>query len=356
MQALSGHTNDAKTFAEVTKRHIHCLKAAQNSRYFIADAALYTQESIQALDQQQQKFITRVPMTIKQAKQALLTLDPTQLTPIGDGYSGQWIVSEYGHVQQKWWVVNSEQATKREAMTCYQNIAKNLTKELKALDKLSKKSFDCKADAQAAIEVFAKQCHLLSFDHTNIMERPIYASQGRPQHKAQPTGYQDFIQAVPFTDLEKVKLATLKVGMFILATNDSDNAELTMAALLGHYKSQQKVERGFRFLKSPEFLTASIFLKKPERIEALLMIMTLSLLVYAGLEHKIRQQLAQSETFFPSMVKNKTTSKPTARWVFLKFEGIDLLEINDQRFITGLQVHQTQLLKLLGQIYESLYS
>ncbi len=93
------------------------------------------------------------------------------------------------------------------------------------------------------------------------------------------------------------------------------------ATLLAHYKSQQKVERGFRFLKSPEFLTSSIFF-----IEALLIIMTLSLLVYASLEHKIREQLTKTEEFFPSMVKNKRTSKPTARWVFLKFEGIDVLE------------------------------
>ncbi|TSD17088.1 IS1634 family transposase, partial [Enterobacter hormaechei] len=54
--------------------------------------------------------------------------------------------------------------------------------------------------------------------------------------------------------------------------------------------------------------------------------------------------------------KNKTTSRPTARWVFLQFEGIDTLEINGQRFITGLQDHQTQLLKLLGRFYEVVYS
>lgn len=144
--------------------------------------------------------------------------------------------------------------------------------------------------------------------------------------------------------------------MFILATNDLDSAELTMAALLEHYKSQQKVERGFRFLKSPEFLTSSIFLKKAERIEALLMIMTLSLLVYASLEHKIRHELKEGDEFFPSMVKNKTTCKPTARWVFLNFEGIDTLESNGQRFITGLQEHQTRLLRLLGKVYEAIYS
>lgn len=140
-----------------------------------------------------------------------------------------------------------------------------------------------------------------------------------------------------FSDLEKVKLAKLKVGMFILATKDIGNEELTMAVLLEHYKSQQKIERSFRFLKSPEFLTSSIFLKKAQRIEALLMIMTLNLLVYASLEHQIREQLTQTEEFFPSMVKNKRTSRPTACWVFLKFEGIGTLEIDGQRFITGLQ-------------------
>ncbi|MFV0449790.1 MAG: IS1634 family transposase, partial [Vibrio sp.] len=101
---------------------------------------------------------------------------------------------------------------------------------------------------------------------------------------------------------------------------------------------------------------SSIYLKKPERIESLLMIMTLSLLVYAGLEHKIREQLANKPEFFPSMVKNKTTTKPTARWVFLKFEGIDTLEFGGQRFTTGMRDHQTQLLKLLGKLYEAVYS
>ncbi len=86
------------------------------------------------------------------------------------------------------------------------------------------------------------------------------------------------------------------------------------------------------------------------------MIMTLSLLVYAGLEHKIRESLTTTEEFFPSMVKNKTTTKPTARWVFLKFEGIDTLEFGGQSFITGVQKHQTRLLKLLGVLYEAVYS
>jgi len=58
-------------------------------------------------------------------------------------------------------------------------------------------------------------------------------------------------------------------GMLMLATNDL-NDSLTMEKILSLYKSQQSVEKGFRFLKSPNFLSSSLYLKKPERIEILL--------------------------------------------------------------------------------------
>ncbi|KER03199.1 IS1634 family transposase [Photorhabdus temperata] len=134
-----------------------------------------------------------------------------------------------------------------------------------------------------------------------------------------------------------------------------DEGRLDMAALLANYKAQQKVERGFRFLKSPEFLTSAIFLKKPERIEALLMVMTCCLMVYAALEHKIRHELKQSVPFFPDM-KNKPTQSPTARWVFLAFEGISTFEFQEHKMVTGMQSYHHELLSLLGVQYKAVYS
>jgi len=49
--------------------------------------------------------------------------------------------------------------------------------------------------------------------------------------------------------------------------------------MLENYEDQGvSVERGFRFLKDPLFFAHSLFLKKPERIMTLLMIMGLSLM------------------------------------------------------------------------------
>ena len=53
-------------------------------------------------------------------------------------------------------------------------------------------------------------------------------------------------------------------GVFNIASNDLAE-DLSTEKILGTYKSQQFVKKGFRFLKSPDFLNSAIYLKKPER-------------------------------------------------------------------------------------------
>ncbi|MDQ7048154.1 MAG: hypothetical protein Q9M92_00900 [Enterobacterales bacterium] len=74
-------------------------------------------ETIQSLEQQKQLFITRVPQKITQAKQLIAEHDPATFEPISEGYSGKWFDSDYGGVQQRWLLIRSEQATKREQKT-----------------------------------------------------------------------------------------------------------------------------------------------------------------------------------------------------------------------------------------------
>ncbi|HBE58755.1 MAG TPA: IS1634 family transposase, partial [Cyanobacteria bacterium UBA11366] len=69
----------------------------------------------------------------------------------------------------------------------------------------------------------------------------------------------------------------IKAVRFILATNILDNNLLTDREVLSEYKAQQSNERGFRFIKDPLFFTSSVFVKKPERVEAISMIMGLCL-------------------------------------------------------------------------------
>jgi hypothetical protein len=54
------------------------------------------------------------------------------------------------------------------------------------------------------------------------------------------------------------------------------------------YKNQSQVEKGFRFIKDKSFRVSEVYLKKPQRIEALSMIMVLTLMIYSVAEWKLR--------------------------------------------------------------------
>jgi transposase len=93
-----------------------------------------------------------------------------------------------------------------------------------------------------------------------------------------------------------------KLGRFILASND---LSLDPETMLDYYKNQSAVEKGFRFLKDKSFRTSEVYLKKPERIEALSMVMVLTLLIYSVAEWLIRTRLKERNEVVPNQVINQ---------------------------------------------------
>ena len=168
------------------------------------------------------------------------------------------------------------------------------------------------------------------------------------------------LQGQVSVDEMKLAAAQRSLGRFIIATNEMDSNCLSALAMLENYKSQGlSVERGFRFLKDPLFFAHSLFLKKPEQVMALLMIMGLALLIYSLAERKLRQALQETNASIPSQTR-KPTQKPTMRWVFLLFEGLDILLVkqNDEivlRQLLNLRPAQEQVIMLLGAQVQNCY-
>jgi hypothetical protein len=121
----------------------------------------------------------------------------------------------------------------------------------------------------------------------------------------------------------------------------------------------QTIERGFAFLKDPQFLASSVFVKKPTRIMAIAFVMVLCLLVYKLAEGRVRQRLAATSQTIPDQVR-KPTARPTMRWLFQCFEGIDLhhTQLPDGSWSTEVlrltDLHRL-VLSLLGPTYEDYY-
>ena len=219
----------------------------------------------------------------------------------------------------------SEQAKKREQHTLDKRMLKNSSVAVKSLGKLSKQRFSCHADAMKMLDIWMKSQASMSLSDINVIKHPIFNKSGRPKVGQVPDGYEYQVTGLLASTLNFREDKLSEKGLFMLATNDCSDA-LTMSKMLDLYKSQQSVEKGFRFLKSPDFLTSSLYLKKAERIEALLMIMTCCLMVYAALEHKIGEELSAQKVYFPNL-KYKPCQNPTARWVFFCFQGIHILTI-----------------------------
>lgn len=354
MKPANGNCNDLEGFKQIVKSHIQSLKAAQRCRYLVADSALYVQGTLEQLQALGQLFITRVPQRLKEAK-ALITQAPTlPFTPITEGYEGVFCDSDYGGVAQKWLLVRSEQARKREGHNLNKRMLKTAEQERKSFKQLCQQEFACALDAEKALEQWRQKqtfCDVVG----QVSRVPVYSGKGRPAADQPPERLYYRISGSLFVPLQRREAALQQLGLFIIATNDVSGS-LDMEKMLNTYKSQQAVEKGFRFLKSPDFLTSAIYLKKPERIEALLMVMTTCLMVYAALEHRIREKLVEQACYFPDM-KKKPGQRPTARWVFQCFQGITIIYLPDKtEFVANIEERHRTIIDCLGHHYQQIYS
>ena len=154
--------------------------------------------------------------------------------------------------------------------------------------------------------------------------------------------------------MTQISLQTRRAGRFILATNVLDSAQLSDEDLLREYKAQQSTERGFRFLKDPLFFTSSVFLKSPQRVAALAMVMGLCLLVYSLGQRKLRQALSQSKQHLKNQLK-KPTQTPTLRWIFQCFQSVHLVWLDNLAQVVNLTEERQHILRFLGAACQKYY-
>lgn len=157
---------------------------------------------------------------------------------------------------------------------------------------------------------------------STVRPLPRYGRRGRPRQGAQPEQVLYHLDGALASRLATRQARVDQHSGFILATNELEDAPLSPQSLLEDYKGQGQAERGLRFLKDPQFLASSFSLKKPERIMALLMVMTVCRLVYAALEYRIRQALKAHDATFPNRQGNRCRTRrrggsSTILWGFM---------------------------------------
>jgi transposase len=355
MKPLSGNSSDAQEFGQVVREHVAQLHTTYGTTYLIADSALYSEANLQQLAQTRMKWITRVPATLSEAQSALAQAAPQAMSPLTEGYRYHVLPSTYGGVEQRWVLIYSEPRQPQAQRTVDKHLRKQSDQEVTAFKKLCSTAFACEADARQALATFAQGLQATFLHESTVCPTPRYDKRGRPSQGAQPAQVVYHIAGALASQLATRQALVEQQSCFLLATNELDATQLSPQELLAGYKGQVQAERGFRFLKDPCFLASSLYLKKPERIMALLMVMTVCLLVYAALEYRIRKALKDHGATFPNQ-KGKPVQNPTARWVFYYFMGIHLLRIpGEGPLVLNLTEEQQHLLRLLGKPYMWFY-
>jgi transposase len=356
LEVLSGNTNDKKSFKATVKEFQKQFKRDEMP-YLVMDAAFYTKDAIAEVSEEV-RWVSRVPETVKEVKELYATIEKESMKELKAGYRYTPVRSFFGDVPQRWLVVFSEQAYTREMNTFRKNLAKERERNEKDLKHLRNREFACEADALSAAKAFADKLRHQRLSYTAV-SKDYYTGKGRPKKDAAPEGRGWFITGALADDEQAIGKTEGRKGMFVIATNELDDTALSDEQLLRSYKDQGvSVERGFRFLKDPWFYAESLYLKKPERVMALIMVMTLSLLVYSVAEMKIRKVLKQKKEHIWDQ-KKRPTDNPTVRWVFYIFEDVLLLYTihGAKKTAQAMNIREEHkiLLRCLGKPYEKMY-
>ncbi len=351
MNAASGNSEDKKGFRTLLNDHIDGLQNVHEFTYVVADSALYTEETLKGLSENLM-FISRIPATLTVTKDLLKKTDITLMHRIDENYSYQEVCGTFGGVRRRWIIVRGRHAFERDIRSLNRRTLKGGEREQKTFAKLCRRPFACREDAQREWEKFEKTRRYIYVDDLQSRELPRYGKRKKTKKGERPKRTEYFLKGSVASCLDKRTEMVKIQGMFVLATNELDAQQLPAPDVLTGYKGQSHVENGFRFLKNPEFLASSLFLKKPERIMALLMVMTVCLMVYAALQYRIRQGLKRQGHTVSNQV-GKPTDNPTARWIFHCFTGIHVLFHNGQ-FIEIMNLNEVhwKIINVLGyQIY-----
>jgi transposase len=150
-------------------------------------------------------------------------------------------------------------------------------------------------------------------------------------------------------DQPKIERRRVQTGCFVMLTNVPREGEGAYSGgkILQTYKEQHGIEQNFSFLKDDTLVNA-IFLKTPARIEALGLILMISLLIWRLLEQQMRKHLADTDATVPGW-DDKPTQRPTSYMLTIKFKGLLILKLGKQRrFAKPLSETRLAFLRALG--------
>jgi transposase len=345
---------------------------------YVADSAMVTEDNLDKIGSN--RFVTRQPFNYNETDRVVADavaagdwewIGPMNETPASAKRPAalyrlaEGSVTLHGRIYRAI-VVHSSAHDKRRLKRLDRQIEESVKSLEKIIGEQTKREFFCRADAKSVAARLRENHTQLHGIEARVVERPRRRP-GRPSKRASRkiVSMRYAIEATLVENTGNIQRRRDESGCFVLLTNVSLDGEsaLTGAELLRAYKDQCGVERNYAFLKDP-LVVNDLFLKKPERIEALGAILLISLLVWNLMENTLRKHLAEQGTSIPGW-DNKPTTRPTTFMMSTKFVGLQIVRMGEgrrlarpltsvqQRYLSALGLEERDLLSPLSQPQKS---
>jgi transposase len=317
---------------------------APGAYIYVADAALVTEDNLAVLGDT--LFISRLPATYNECGRliteavahntwedvgVLAHTKPSKHRPVTSYKAYEGEVTLYGTPYRAVVVHSSAQDKRRQ-----QRLARDIQTSYSTMQTTARaaehQEYFCRADADAAaarLRAVSAAYHRLE---VAVEDRLVYG-RGRPSaHKPRPiTARRYRLKTAISPQTERIARMEEEAGCFVLLTNVPTAGEVAHSArdILTVYKEQHGTEQNYGFLKDPVIVN-SLFLKKPERIEALGLVLLLALLLWRLMERAMRRHVDSTSTPLPGWDK-KATERPTSFMMVTKFAGVIVVKLGTQR-------------------------
>lgn len=199
------------------------------------------------------------------------------------------------------------------------------------LASLLDKEFICEPDARKEMDIFLKS-HRKSIYSAHLSLESIVSEKqpvGRPSKIPKPVirTMTWKINASNITgDDERIEKKRRKIDSFCLLTSIPPQ-EMDSKAVLLHYKGQNVVESMFSLLKEP-LLASTLFLEKPQRIEALMTILYFSVLMHGILQLITRIRIQTCSEPLKLGPENRPLVRPKSNTVLNILENFEISTLN----------------------------
>ena len=346
-KSWSGNASDSKIFQERVKDIVNQFDKDAFSKVLVADSKLYNANN--AVNLSGLSFITRIPSSIKKTIDSIDdALSKDKWIKIDEENKYYVVKIKHYDIEQRWIVVYSSAANSRASKRVQKKITAEKTLIKQKVNNVNKMKLTSESDTTNAIENLIKSLFFHSLTYT------ITLHEGEtPEASYYSVKYE--LKEL----LNAVSTYISRKSCYVVGSNISPDT-LKSIDVVNRYKMQNSsIENmGFRFLKDPQMFTSSLFVKLPRRIESLLFIMTLSLLVYAIAQRKIRNALKDNNISIPNQLKHSTQA-PTMKWVFKLLKGINVVcacvDNKAQKIVQGITKLKSTIIDLFGSSARKIY-